>query len=84
MTRSITIAMLLALFSILFCTPTQAHQGMPNIDAREVCIEQALGDACEWSDSHSARYIGSCRLVSESLLCVRNKPIVYLNDHEKH
>ena len=64
---------------VLFSASSLAHQGMPNIGARSACDKLSLGDACEWSDKHHARrYVGSCRKVSTSLLCVRNKPIVYL------
>lgn len=59
------------------CTPAIAHQGIHNAGARDACKVQALGDACEWHDEQDALYIGTCRNVASSLLCVRNKPIVY-------
>lgn len=34
-----------------------------------------LGDGCEWESDDRALYIGTCRAVSEALICVRNKPI---------
>lgn len=67
--------------SVLGWTPVQAHQGMPNSEAKLVCKERSLGEACEWSDAHDSRYIGTCRKVTDNLLCVRNKPIVYSDGH---
>ncbi len=66
-------------------TTASAHSGFPNMAAREVCADSALGDACEWRDAHRARYIGTCRRVSETLLCVRHRPIDrsdVLRDHD--
>lgn len=39
------------------------------------CESAALADACEYADHHDAIYRGSCRLMSDTLLCVRNEPI---------
>lgn len=69
--------MLSVLVGAVLSAPTHAHQGSSTAEPRLVCAEKALGDACEWKDGHDALYIGSCRQVSTSLLCVRNKPIVY-------
>ena len=66
-----------------YSKPVQAHKGSPNTGAYKACAELSLGQACEWSDSHEARYLGSCRKVTSSLICVRNKPIVYAKDHQK-
>ena len=65
------------LVGAVLSAPTHAHQGSSTAEPRLVCAEKKLGDACEWKDGHDALYIGSCRQVSTSLLCVRNKPIVY-------
>jgi len=69
---------------ILFSSLAQAHQGSSGSEPRLVCADKALGDACDWKDNHNATYIGTCRAISTSLLCVRNKPIVYPKeqDHE--
>ena len=65
------------LFGVVLSISTYAHQGSSTAEPRLACVEKTLGTACEWKDGHDALYIGSCRKVSESLLCVRNKPIVY-------
>ncbi len=39
------------------------------------CEAAALADACEYTDHDDDLYRGSCRLVSDALLCVRNRPI---------
>lgn len=65
------------LAGVALSAPSHAHQGSSTAEPRLVCAEKKLGAACEWKDGHDALYIGSCRQVSTSLLCVRNKPIVY-------
>lgn len=69
--------------SSFVCAPAMAHQGEHNRDARDACIEQTLGNACEWTDGQDALYVGSCRQVSSSLLCVRNKPIIHSDEHNQ-
>lgn len=57
--------------------PSYAHQGSSTAEPRLACAEKTLSAACEWKDGHDALYRGTCRQVSTSLLCVRNKPILY-------
>ncbi|MDA9951007.1 hypothetical protein N9D31_00395 [Oligoflexaceae bacterium] len=54
-----------------------AHRGTPNLGAEKACAEQSLGKNCEWTDSHDAKYMGTCRQIADTLRCVRNRPIVY-------
>lgn len=68
------------LFTVIFSELTHAHQGAKTTEPRIVCAEKKLGDSCEWKNAHNALYIGTCRKVSTSLLCVRNKPIIYPKD----
>ena len=53
-----------------------AHSSIINNKAWQVCENQAKSDACEYTDNHEDIYRGSCQLMSEKLLCVRNQPIV--------
>ena len=70
--------------SVIFSTSVHAHQGSSGTKPRLVCAEKQLGEACQWQDNHSATYIGTCRQVSSSLLCVRNKPIIYAENKENN
>jgi len=75
------LSLCVAAAGLLLSASPQAHQGIPNVGASEACTGQLLGDACEWSDAHDALYVGTCRKVTSSLQCVRNKPIIYPKDH---
>ncbi|ASJ73021.1 hypothetical protein IMCC3135_14680 [Granulosicoccus antarcticus IMCC3135] len=53
-----------------------AHSSIINNKAWEVCEKQVRSDSCEYTDNHEDIYRGTCQLMSEKLLCVRNQPIV--------
>ncbi|MCH9687915.1 MAG: hypothetical protein K0V04_41175 [Deltaproteobacteria bacterium] len=59
----------------LASTEAHAHRGLHNLAGRHACEHLELGDDCSWTDAEHARYIGTCRKVATSLLCVRNRPI---------
>ncbi len=65
----------LLLAPALNSAPAHAHRGLHSAPARRACSQRELGEACSWTDARQARYIGTCREVSTSLLCVRNRPI---------
>lgn len=77
-TRTRQAASSMAVFAGVMLSATLAHAhrgGIYNRGARDACVEQELGDACSWEDTQHARYIGTCRMVSTALLCVRTQPI---------
>ncbi|MEM9454295.1 MAG: hypothetical protein AAGF11_08960 [Myxococcota bacterium] len=51
------------------------HRGHSNPAPWDACVEHTLGESCQWNDAHGAAYRGTCRSMSEHLLCVRNQPI---------
>lgn len=53
-----------------------AHQAHTRTEPWDVCADAELGDDCQWEDSEHLLYIGTCREVSEALMCVRHRPIV--------
>lgn len=69
----------LCLAVLLPSVVAHAHRGMHNVGANKACAQQELGDDCSWTDAEHSRYIGTCRQVSEALLCVRNQPIQRLS-----
>ena len=52
-----------------------AHADHVHAAAWTACEAATLADACEYADHHENVHRGSCRLVSDALLCVRNRPI---------
>ena len=52
-----------------------AHDGSVHAEPWEVCAEATLGDDCTWSNAQHDIYRGTCRSMSDRLLCVRNQPI---------
>jgi hypothetical protein len=52
-----------------------AHASIINNKAWQVCENHMKSDSCEYTDNHEDIYRGTCQLMSEKLLCVRNQPI---------
>lgn len=72
------------LSSVLFVSSLHAHQGFSNKAASLACEEKELGNICEWTGAHDARYIGTCRKAASALMCVRNKPIIYPEGYDRN
>ncbi len=53
-----------------------AHKGHGDATPWKAHETASLNDSCEWKNSENDRHIGTCRQVQESLVCVRNQPIV--------
>lgn len=66
---------LLIIFALVI-RPAAAHAGHGPTLAWEVCAGSALGDTCSWRNDRHDLYRGSCRSMSDALVCVRNQPIV--------
>ena len=64
-----------AMLLSLSATAALAHKGHGSPEPWKACADHALNDVCAWEDTANRRYIGTCRLVGESFLCVRNRPI---------
>lgn len=52
-----------------------SHAGHPNDIAWLACEEKLINDSCSFKNTRKDLYIGSCKLMSSSLMCVRNQPI---------
>ena len=61
-----------------------AHSAIINNEAWLVCENQTRSDACEFTDNHDSIYRGTCQLMSEKLLCVRNQPIEKADSDAAH
>ena len=53
-----------------------AHAAIIKNTAWQVCEKHTKSDSCEYNDYHGNIDRGTCQLMSEKLLCVRNQPIV--------
>ena len=63
--------------SLSFWLPqiASAHASILNNEARLVCENSMRSDSCEYTNNHEDIYRGTCQMMSDKLLCVRNQPI---------
>lgn len=73
--RSFAFAFALPLW-VGVAAPAAAHVGHSSPQPWDACASAELGDACEWENDAGDLYVGTCREVSERLLCVRKEPII--------
>lgn len=55
---------------------SQAHQGSHDDAPIVACKEKKLTNQCEYNNHTGDIYRGTCRSFSDTLTCVRNKPII--------
>ena len=60
---------------ILMSTNLYAHKSHNNKAPWDACGDKKINDACHWVTEQHSIYEGSCRSISDSLICVRTKPI---------
>lgn len=53
-----------------------AHQGSHDDAPIVACKEKKLTSVCEYNNHAGDIYRGTCRSFSDTLMCVRNKPII--------
>ncbi len=60
-----------------WCTPGVgwAHDGHGQLPMWQACERATVGESCRFENAAHDRYFGSCRLISDDLVCVRNRPI---------
>ena len=71
------------LLVVALAAPAEAHQGHFDTSAWDACDAHALSDACAWGDDTNHRYRGTCRLIGDDLMCVRNQPIIEVDEAEQ-
>ncbi|MBU2885484.1 hypothetical protein KO507_06895 [Gilvimarinus agarilyticus] len=70
------------LVAIVLTAPALAHQGHTHRASVEACEDHQRHDSCQYEHADSL-YIGSCQLMQEALMCVRNQPLMKkANIHE--
>jgi len=61
-----------------------AHASILNNDAWQVCENRTRSNSCEYTDNHENIYRGTCQVMSDKLLCVRNQPIEKADTDSAH
>lgn len=73
--KKLTVQSMLFVFASL-ALQVQAHQGSHDDAPIVVCKEKKLTNQCEYNNHAGDIYRGTCRSFSDTLMCVRNKPII--------
>ncbi len=75
---------LISLAMLALSTSAVFAHGIHNKAPWAACEAQERGASCAYTDGHDDLYRGSCQLISNALLCVRNQPIVRQEGHASH
>lgn len=70
--------LLLILFSIISLS-VQAHEGHANQAPWLACTDKSLNDSCSYQTT-TTLYKGSCRSIKSALMCVRNQPLILIDN----
>lgn len=64
----------------LACFTAAAHNGHGDELPWQACSEAKKNDPCEYMNSHKDLFRGNCKAFNEALMCVRNQPIIHIED----
>jgi hypothetical protein len=64
----------------LACFTAVAHNGHGDELPWQACSEAKKNDSCEYTNSHKTLFRGNCKAFNEVLMCVRNQPIIQVED----
>ena len=76
--ESLPLLILIALQTMACSTTVLAHSGHIHNEASQACIAKTKGDKCSYLVANAQRYTGTCQVFNTKSVCVRNKPIEYL------
>ncbi len=68
--------MLLTFALLLPASYSYAHSGSTTKAAWDACDNKSKSESCEYSGAHDDLYRGTCQSISQSMICVRNEPII--------
>lgn len=74
-TKGIVRRGMLVLLAVLPFGTLSAHSGAANNAAWDACDNKPRSTACEYTGFHGEQYRGTCQLIAEHMMCVRNQPI---------
>lgn len=63
----------------LMAFKSAAHDGLHHNQAWQACETKSLGDTCDYVMQTNQLYKGTCRAISDALMCVRHHPIETLS-----
>jgi len=66
---------LLIILSSVYVLKANAHDGSLFKAPWEACADKELAENCSFTNANNDLYKGSCQLMSDALMCVRNQPI---------
>lgn len=69
--------------SILPLLTANAHDSHTHEAPWQACADKQNTQQCEFKNGDGDLHKGSCQLFSETLMCVRNQPIIHAEDLEK-
>jgi hypothetical protein len=64
----------------LACVTVAAHNGHGDELPWQACSEAKKNDSCEFTNSHKTLFRGNCKAFNEVLMCVRNQPLIQIED----
>ncbi len=65
---------------VMFAADASAHQGHVHAHAQQACVDLKRSQQCEYSPNGKQVYKGTCQLLSQQMMCVRNQPIVDITE----
>ncbi|TYK65113.1 hypothetical protein [Colwellia echini] len=67
----------ISLFLLSSLFTVSAHDSHTHSAPWQACETKAKAEQCSYTNGAGDLFKGSCQLFSESLMCVRNEPIIY-------
>jgi hypothetical protein len=68
--------MLLVMCSVISIS-VEAHEGHANQAPWQACTDKFLNDSCSYQTT-TTLYKGTCRSIKSALMCVRNQPLILI------
>lgn len=79
--KNLVAVVLTIVFSSVFTV--SAHDSHTHTAPWKACEEKKKSEQCSYTNGDEDLFKGSCQLFSESLMCVRNQPIIYAEELAK-
>jgi hypothetical protein len=75
--RLLPFAFMLLVMCSVSSLSVEAHEGHPNQALWLACTDKSLNDSCSYQTT-TTLYNGSCRSIKSALMCVRNQPLIMI------
>jgi len=77
--RLLPFGFMLLLICSVSSLSVEAHEGHANQAPWLACTDKSLNDSCSYQIT-TTLYKGSCRSIKSSLMCVRNQPLILIDN----